>query len=125
MKFVWHALLGIVRTAYFTYAVWCLMLPVALLRQGALAALTLYGALAVCAIAVVYLRRDRGATLHIAPNPWRIGFIRRSSPSAHGGFKPGWFTHMALYVGDITESDRAGVNPLCAALEPALQKAAP
>jgi hypothetical protein len=198
VKFVWPALLGVVRTAYFTYAVWCLTLPVAvlgwgyalwrgygtrfpLLRQGALAALALYGALAVCAIAIVYLRRARNHPQPIAPNPWQIGFmawfgtlkwfsnrggapavtlhwpsaflvenprgyriggpetravlaalqpgdillrgyqgyldgefIRRSSLSAHGGFKPGWFTHVALYVGDITESDRAGVNPLFA-----------
>lgn len=42
-------------------------------------------------------------------------FIRRSSSlSAHGGFQPGWFTHVALYVGDITESDCAGVRPLFA-----------
>ena len=38
-------------------------------------------------------------------------FIRRSSRSADRGFTPGWFTHAALYVGEITESDRAAVNP--------------
>lgn len=41
-------------------------------------------------------------------------FIRRSSLSAHGGFRPGWFTHVALYAGDLSGADRTSVNPLFA-----------
>ena len=36
-------------------------------------------------------------------------FIRRSSLSAQNEFKPGWFTHVALYVGALSEDDRAHV----------------
>ena len=36
-------------------------------------------------------------------------FIRRSSLSSQNGFKPGWFTHVALYVGELTPADRAQV----------------
>lgn len=36
-------------------------------------------------------------------------FIRRSSVSAQNEFKPGWFTHAALYAGALTEGDRAHV----------------
>ena len=36
-------------------------------------------------------------------------FIRRSSLSSTTGFKPGWYTHVALYVGDLTEQDGAQV----------------
>jgi len=38
-------------------------------------------------------------------------FIRRSSVSAAHGFSPGWFTHAALFVGALTESDRLCVPP--------------
>jgi hypothetical protein len=155
-----------------------------------LAALALFGALAVCAIAIVYQRRDRNSPNHnpipqpSEPDPWQVGFlawfgtlkwfsngggssavtlhwpsaylvenprgyrlggpqtrdilavlqpgdillrgyqgyldgefIRRSSLSAHRGFKPGWFTHVALYVGDLTAADSTGVNPIFAQRE--------
>jgi hypothetical protein len=36
-------------------------------------------------------------------------FIRRSSLTSQNGFKPGWFTHVALYAGELTESDRVHV----------------
>lgn len=36
-------------------------------------------------------------------------FIRRSSRKSDSGFRPGWFTHAALYVGALTETDRAQV----------------
>lgn len=36
-------------------------------------------------------------------------FIRRSSLSAQTEFKPGWFTHVALYVGALSEDDRTHV----------------
>jgi len=32
-------------------------------------------------------------------------FIRRSSVSAQSEFKPGWFTHVALFVGDLSAKD--------------------
>lgn len=38
-------------------------------------------------------------------------FIRRSSVSSEHGFQPGWFTHAALYVGALTEADRALLTP--------------
>ena len=38
-------------------------------------------------------------------------FIRRSSLSTGKGFKPGWFTHVALYAGELTDVDRAQVPP--------------
>jgi len=38
-------------------------------------------------------------------------FIRRSSLTRQNSFQPGWFTHVALYVGDLTESDRVQVPP--------------
>jgi len=37
------------------------------------------------------------------------GFIRRSSLSVQNDFKPGWYTHVALFVGDLSEEDRAHV----------------
>lgn len=38
-------------------------------------------------------------------------FIRRSSLTSKNGFKPGWYTHVALYVGELTEQDRSQVPP--------------
>lgn len=37
-------------------------------------------------------------------------FIRRASRCSDTGFKPGWFTHAALYVGPLGEADRARVE---------------
>lgn len=36
-------------------------------------------------------------------------FIRRSSLSSQNEFKPGWFTHVALYVGAVSDADRTHV----------------
>lgn len=36
-------------------------------------------------------------------------FIRRSSRCSEQGFRPGWYTHAALYVGPLTEGDRQHV----------------
>jgi hypothetical protein len=37
-------------------------------------------------------------------------FIRRSSLSSQKDLKPGWFTHVALYAGELTEQDRTHVS---------------
>ena len=36
-------------------------------------------------------------------------FIRRSSRCSEQGYRPGWYTHAALYVGPLTEEDRQQV----------------
>lgn len=36
-------------------------------------------------------------------------FIRRSSRCSEQGFRPGWYTHAALYVGPLTDADRQHV----------------
>jgi hypothetical protein len=188
MKLVWPALLGIFRTLYFAYSVWCQLFPLALVAL--LAALAGFGGddfpqaqewaqlilgvaaiMAAFAIAYLYWQRTQED-----PNPWQSGFmswfgtlklfrndggaaavklhwpssylvenprgyrisgtdlrtlldllqpgdillrgyegyvdgefIRRSSLSSQTGFKAGWYTHVALYVGELTESDRAHV----------------
>jgi hypothetical protein len=87
MKLLWPMLLGVFRTAYLAYAVWCLLFPVALLgfamvlwggfgddhtvwRDGAHTVLALLGALAVYSIVAVYARRNGDD-----PNPWQSGFM--------------------------------------------------
>ncbi len=192
MKYVWPVLLGLVRTGYLAYSVWCrvfalampvlaVMVGIALLTgyadpyplvgQIAWAALAVYLLLAAYAVLVVYRQRasddpnpgqsgflawfgtlkmfsnDGGAAavqLHwpshfLVENPrgYRISgpnmrtildvlqegdillrgyegyvdgeFIRRSSVTSQHGFQPGWFTHAALYVGTLDESDRRQV----------------
>ena len=37
--------------------------------------------------------------------------IRRASVCSEKDFRPGWFTHAALYVGELTEADRRHVPP--------------
>jgi hypothetical protein len=37
--------------------------------------------------------------------------IRRASVCCENGFRPGWFTHAALYLGALTEDDRRHVPP--------------
>lgn len=186
MKFVWPVLLGLVRTAYLTYSLWCWLFPLALLGglvalgvddpqrnpwlfRAAWVFLTLY--LLASAYAVVFVYRKKtpndpnpgqsaflswfgtlkkfknsgGAAAvklfwpssYLVENPrgYRISganmravldalqpgdillrgyegyvdgaFIRRSSVTSQHGFQPGWFTHAALYVGALTEADRA------------------
>lgn len=184
MKLVWPMLLGVFRTAYLLYAVWCLLFPVALLVLGwvlwgglgtsypwwhsaAHVALALFLGMALYAIVAVYTRRQADD-----PNPWQSGFmswfgtlklfsnsggaagvtlgwpsaylvenprgyrisgrdsrqilnllqpgdillrgyegyvdgefIRRSARTSASGFAPGWYTHVALFAGDLTESD--------------------
>lgn len=188
MKLVWPALLGVFRTAYFAYSIWCLLFPLALMgmaalllggwgdshvvwRQGAQLVLALWGVLAVYAVVVVWLRRAKAdpnawqsgfmawfGTLKMFHNPggadgvrlwwpsaflvenprgYRIGgadtrqilqllqpgdillrgyagyvdgeFIRRSARTSRDGFQPGWFTHVALYAGELTAADRSHV----------------
>jgi len=188
MKLLWLALLGICRTVYLAYAIWCWLFPIALvlwigtlvghwgatypaLQTGAQALAILLTALALFAISYIHFKRTQDN-----PNPWQSGFmawfgtlkffrndggspevklhwpskflvenprgyrisgtdlrhildalepgdillrgyegyvdgefIRRSSLSAQNEFKPGWFTHVALYVGDISDEDRAHV----------------
>jgi hypothetical protein len=186
MKFVWPVLLGLVRTAYLTYSLWCWMFPLALggvlvalwldeparnpwLFRNAWAALALYLLASAYAVFFVYrektpddpnpgqsaflswfgtlkkFRNTGGAAAvklfwpssYLVENPrgYRISgahmrvvldvlqpgdillrgyegyvdgaFIRRSSVTSQHGFQPGWFTHAALYVGALTEADRA------------------
>lgn len=38
-------------------------------------------------------------------------FIRRASRCSDTGYRPGWYTHAALYVGPLDENDRAQVPP--------------
>lgn len=38
-------------------------------------------------------------------------FIRRSGLSRETGFQPGWFTHVAVYVGDLGADDARGLSP--------------
>lgn len=190
MKFVWPVLLGLVRTAYLTYSLWCWMFPLALagvlvalwldeparnpwLFCTAWAALALYLLASAYAVFFVYQKktpddpnpgqsaflswfgtlkkfRNTGAAAavklfwpssYLVENPrgYRISgahmrvvlevlqpgdillrgyegyvdgaFIRRSSVTSQHGFQPGWFTHAALYVGALTEADRALVPP--------------
>lgn len=188
MKMVWPVLLGVFRTAYLAYAIWCLLFPVGVLvlgwvlwgglgnsypwRYGAAhAVLALFVAMALYAVAMVYARRHTDD-----PNPWQSGFmswfgtlklfsntggaagvalgwpsaylvenprgyrisgrdsrqilnllqpgdillrgyegyvdgefIRRSARTSASGFAPGWYTHVALFAGDLTASDAAHV----------------
>lgn len=184
MKMLWPVLLGVLRTAYLVYAVWCLFFPVAILVLGwvlwgapgyhfhwwhglAYVVLALLSATALYAVAAVYFRRHAED-----PNPWQSGFmswfgtlklfsntggaagvtlgwpsaylvenprgyrisgrdsrqilnllqpgdillrgyegyvdgefIRRSARTSVSGFAPGWYTHVALFAGDLTASD--------------------
>lgn len=185
MKLVWPALLGVFRTAYLAYSIWCLLFPLALvglgmlllgewgaahavLRQGAQWVLVLWGVLAVYAVVRVWMLRKAGdpnawqsgfmawfGTLKLFHNPggadgvslkwpsaflvenprgYRIGgadtrailqrlqpgdillrgyagyvdgeFIRRSARTSRSGYRPGWFTHVALYAGELGEPER-------------------
>lgn len=188
MKFIWPVLLGIFRTAYAAYALWCLLFPVALLGLAWVFLVTCsdqlnlfkpwlwsgFGACILIALyAIGYTYWHRAAE---DPNPWQSGFmawfgtlklfsnlggapavrlfwpssylvenphgyrisgvdlrailnllqpgdillrgyegyvdgefIRRSSLTSENGFTAGWFTHVALYAGDLTEQDYAQV----------------
>lgn len=191
MKWIWPALLGVIRTAYLVYATWCLLFPLAVL--GVLVALFgdggaqwqvlhvwlqgimgLLGLLATYAVARVYIGAAKGD-----PNPWQTGFmswfgtlklfrnrggaagvglhwpsaflvenphgyciggaelrqvldvlqpgdillrgyegyvdgefIRRSARTGANGYAPGWYTHVALYAGELGASDRSHVPPV-------------
>jgi len=193
MKLLWLTLLGIFRTVYLVYAVWCWMFPVAVLawagvlvghwgtrfpalHTGAQVLAAVLLALALFAVAYIHLQRAPDN-----PNPWQSGFmawfgtlklfrndgdspevklhwpsrflvenprgycisgadlrqildalqpgdillrgyqgyvdgefIRRSSVSAQREFKPGWFTHVALYVGTLAEPEQTHVPAMFA-----------
>lgn len=188
MKLVWPALLGVFRTAYLAYSVWCLLFPLALVallvwglggvgsahavwHQAAQFLLALWSLVAVYAVVCAGMRRQKGD-----PNPWQSGFmawfgtlklfkntgggdgvklwwpsaylvenprsyrisgpdtrqilavlqpgdillrgyagyvdgefIRRSARTSKSGFQAGWFTHVALYAGELTAADYSHV----------------
>lgn len=174
MQIMWPILLAVFRTLYFSYALWCLVFPLALVYLLA----TVPGAvlwpglgLALFLLIGVYVKRTNGD-----PNPWQSGFmawfgtlkrfrnlrpgamvglglpssflvenpggyhingrnlravlgilqpgdillrgyqgyvdgafIRLSSHCSEQGYRPGWYTHAALYVGPLTDEDRRSV----------------